>query len=246
LLGDRAVWNSRSNAFPNMGKYTLVIPGVTNTPGGTTSSPEGNGHGAATIDGNGIVNFRGFLADGTPAAQRVALSKDGEWPLYLSLYAGRGSLLGWVTLTNQDASDLNGPRVSWTKPALTTTKYYPQGFQVESPLIGSRYVPPLGATNRVLDITNGIVTFTGGNLAADLANSITLGLGSKVTNNPSNTNKLILNFTLPTGLFTGSVTPANTTRIIPFKGAVLQKANNASGYFLGTNSSGRVLLEPAP
>jgi hypothetical protein len=245
LLGDRAVWSSWSNPFTDAAKYTLVIPGATN-PAASTASPEGNGYGTATIDRNGLVNFHGFLADGTPAAQRVALSKDGEWPLYVSLYGGQGSLLGWVTVTNQDASDLNGPRVSWTKPALTTGKYYPQGFQVESPLVGSRYVPPLGTTNRVLNITNGIVTFTGGNLSADLANSITLGLGSKVTNNASNTNKLILNFTLPTGLFSGSVTPANTTRVIPFKGAVLQKANNASGYFLGTNLSGRVLLEAAP
>jgi hypothetical protein len=244
LLGDRSVWNSRSNAFPNGGKYTLVIPGVTNLPGGTPSSPEGNGYGTATIDANGIVNFRGFLADGTPAAQRVALSKDGDWPLYISLYGGQGSLLGWATAMSQDTSDLSSSRVSWTKPALSTAKYYPQGFVVESPLIGSRYVAPVGPSSRVLAMTNGTISFTGGNLPADLVNTIILGLGSKVTN--GGPNRLTLTFSPSTGLFAGSVTPTNATRAIPFKGAVLQKANNASGYFLGPNASGRVLLEGAP
>jgi hypothetical protein len=133
-------------------------------PGGTTSSPEGNGHGTATVDGNGVVNFRGFLADGTPVAQRVALSRDGDWPFYVSLYGGQGSLLGWVTVAAQGTSELISPRVSWTKPALSTTKYYPQGFLVESPLVGSSYAPPVGTTSPVLNMTDGVISFTGGNL----------------------------------------------------------------------------------
>ena len=36
------------------------------------------------------------------------------------------------------------------------------------------------------------------------------------------------------------------TKAIPFAGAVLQRSTNASGYFLGTNQSGRVLFEDAP
>jgi hypothetical protein len=244
LLGDRAVWNSRSNAAPFAPKYTIVIPGITNPPESMASSPEGNGYGTATTDASGVLNFRGFLADGTPVFQRVALSKNGEWPLYISLYGGLGSLLGWVTFADEPGSDLSSLPVSWTKPPLPTAKYYPQGFHVESPMTGSRYVPPSGASNTVLNIAHGSISFVGGNLPEPLVNSFVLEPGSKLTN--EGPNKLTLTFALPTGLFTGSLTPTNTTRAIPFKGTVLQKANNASGYFLRTTSSGRVLLEATP
>ena len=39
---------------------------------------------------------------------------------------------------------------------------------------------------------------------------------------------------------------AGSTRVVSFKGAVLQNMTNASGYFLGTNQSGRVLIAPVP
>jgi hypothetical protein len=47
-------------------------------------------------------------------------------------------------------------------------------------------------------------------------------------------------------LFKGTVIPPGATRAMPFAGAVLQRGTNASGYFLGTDLSGRVLFEAAP
>ena len=60
----------------------------------------------------------------------------------------------------------------------------------------------------------------------------------------TSTNKTSLTFTLPTGLFKGSVTNANP-KTISFNGVVLQKQNLGCGYFLGTNQSGRVQLRPS-
>jgi hypothetical protein len=47
-------------------------------------------------------------------------------------------------------------------------------------------------------------------------------------------------------LFTGKLYPPDTATAIRFKGALLQKSGFGSGFFLGTNQSGRVLLQPAP
>jgi hypothetical protein len=55
---------------------------------------------------------------------------------------------------------------------------------------------------------------------------------------------LTVAFKPPTGLFTGTFQAAGSSRIVNFKGAVLQNMTNASGYFLGTNQSGRVLIAP--
>jgi hypothetical protein len=75
---------------------------------------------------------------------------------------------------------------------------------------------------------------------------VTLGAGSKVTTN-SPLPKLSLSFTLSSGLFKGSYTPTEAgAKAVSLAGAVMQKATNASGYFLGTNESGRVSLRAAP
>jgi hypothetical protein len=237
LAGDRAVFGTL-HPYTDGGKFTFVIPG---TPADTTA-PEGDSYGTVSVDTKGTVSFKGFLADKTTAAQKVPVSKNGEWPFFVSLYSGKGSILGWIT--NVIDGDFEG-NVNWSKPALTTQKYYPAGFNNTYTMIGSRYTTPVGATNRVLEVSNALVTFTGGNLLSAFTNEVDLGLSSRVTNNTP-TNRLVLTFTLPTGLFKGSVTPAGTTRAIPFAGAVLQRGSNASGYFLGTNQSGRVLFEAAP
>ena len=88
-------------------------------------------------------------------------------------------------------------------------------------------------------------------VSAEIAAIIALSLLASVANRllVVTSQKLVLTFVLPTGLFKGNFTPAGATRAVPFAGAVLQGENFnwASGYFLGTSQSGRVLLQaPAP
>jgi hypothetical protein len=76
---------------------------------------------------------------------------------------------------------------------------------------------------------------------ADFANDVTLDAAGKVTN--LDMNKLSLNLNKSSGLITGAVTPPTGGRSLPVKGAVLQRQNRGSGYFLGTNNtSGHVSL----
>ena len=231
LIADRAVFNSKLNRAPQAGKYTMIIPADTN-------SPAGDGYGTVTVTTAGGITFAGVLADGTKATQKTFLSEDGHWPLYVPLYKTNGSLVSWVNFSDEAMTDFSG-LFNWFKQT-NAAKYYAAGFTNEATILGSRFTKP-NATNQMLYLTNGTVTFTGGNLAADFTNNVTLDPKGKVTNQDAN--KLNFGINSGNGLVSGSATPPAGGKSISFKGAILQKQTNASGFFLGTNAtSGRVYL----
>jgi hypothetical protein len=233
LTADRAMFSVPANpATAYEGNYTMVIPG----------SGMGDGYGSVNVNASGVVTLNGSLADGTAIAQSVPVSQNGEWPLYVPLNGGRGIVLGWITFTNEPTDDLSG-LVSWIKLA-QPARYYPAGLTDETTAVGSRYIAPVGDTNQVIQLTNGIVTFNGGNMAADFTNTITLNPNSTVVN--GSTNAMTFNIRLATGLFIGSVADPDSGDTMTFKGALLQKQNSGSGYLLGTNQSATVSLAPLP
>lgn len=236
----RAGFNAKSHPATNYsGAYTIVFPG---SPSGS-GQPEGNGYGTMKIDSSGKVTLMGALGDATPYTASVRLSANGEFPIGLSLYGNKGTLLGWLLFTNQAASDLGGD-LSWLKPAMASSKLFPGGFtNIDQVCVGSRYQRPL-PQNRALDITNGVVTFSGGSLSEPFTNSVTLGSNNKVAN-LSTTNKLTLSIASLTGAFNGNVRAPGSTKSIPFKGVLLQKQNAAFGVFSGANQTGSVTLQSA-
>ena len=119
---------------------------------------------------------------------------------------------------------------------------FPAGFADESAIIGSRYERPARNTNRVVEVEAGLVQFLGGSLAAPFANSVLLTTNNHVVNLSSN--KLTMTISLPTGLFSGRAVDPNSSKAIPFKGALLQKQNAGWGQFIGTNQTGRVTFRP--
>ena len=236
LAGDRAVFNSNTNPAPYAGKYTLVIPGWESDP----SLPLGDGYATVQVSTSGQATFTTVLTDGTKFSQSAMLSKNGFCPLYATLYSGKGSVMCWIAFANLAGSDINGT-LNWIKPT-NSSAFYPAGFNNTSEVVGSAYVPPAVSTVHILNLTNAAVAFSGGNLAADFTNLVSLGLSSKVTNLSSN--KLTMSFTLSTGTFSGSTTETATGRTVSFRGIVLQKPNAGHGHYLGVNQSGRVSLTP--
>jgi hypothetical protein len=234
LSGDRAVFNSSTNPAPFAGFYTLAIPGRLGDP----LSAEGDGCGTAKVDANGLATFAGTLADGTKATQRVPLSARGEWPFYLSLYSGKGFALSWLTVTNRVSDDITG-LMNWTKTPQNAAKYYPEGFSIETIVLGSRYTPP-AAGQRVLDLLEGNLLFTKGNLDPDFVNRVALNALNKFSNLSSN--KLSLTLATSSGLLSGTVTDPASGKALKFSGAVIQKQNGAFGFLLGTNRSSEVVL----
>lgn len=233
LIANRAIFNARSNPALQAGKFTVVLPHDTNSAAG----PEGDGYGTVSVSAAGIVTFSGGLPDGTKLTQKTSLSKYGEWPLFASLYHGKGSLLSWVNFTSENNTDLSG-LFNWFKQT-QTARYYTDGFTNESVLIGSRFVAT--STNSVLGISNALVAFSGGNLSADFTNAVMINPKNQVTS--LETNKLQLKFNISNGTFSGTVTPPSGGKALPFKGAILQSQTNGAGFLPGTNRSGRVAIE---
>ena len=238
LEGDRAVFNRTTNPALQAGKYTLVIPGSP----GSASEPGGDGYGTVKVDAAGKITLVGSLADGTKISQSAVLSKNGEWPLYVPLYSGKGSILSWINYATTATSDLSGD-LSWIKPPMPTAKYYPGGFTLEANATGSQYNPPAKGT-AVLNISNGQIVLTGGGLGEGIVNYVTLGANNRVTS----TSKASLTFTLSSGAFRGTVpNPAGgRSKAISFGGVVLQNQTLGKGYFLGSGQSGEVLFSGAP
>jgi len=228
------VANLSTNSANYKGAYTLII--------GNTESAEalslGYGWGTVAVDTSGRIRFSGSLADGTIISQAASISANGEWPLYLPLYGGQGSIFGWILFNNQ--AQLNGA-LTWIKPAQSRSKYYPGGFINGFQLIGSAYSPP-GAGHGALAWTNGQASFSGGNLSQPFTNLVTLGANGKISNNSSN--KMTLTLVPSTGAFRGNVVPPGTNKTVAVQGVLLQNAGNGYGYFLGANQSGQVFLGP--
>lgn len=238
LTGDRALF-SKTNPCALAGKYTVALPGLP----GDTFVPGGTSYGTVTVDSNGVVSLKGFLSDKNGAAQKSQISTNGHWPLYIPLYSGKGSILSWVTFDEaRPLDDFHGD-LNWSKPPLPASKYYTNGFTTNLvEIVGSRYTAPV-TTNKILSMTDGVLALVGGNLSTNYTNNFKLGVSSKTTNRGPNS--MTLTFTTSSGLFKGSLTPTNVAgaKAIAFAGAVMQKATNGGGFYLGTNQSGAVRFQ---
>lgn len=232
-------WTADLNAFramsnPPIGNYTMLLPGRD----GDSAQPGGDGFGTVKVAPLSTVNFAGTLGDGTKVTQKTILTTNGQWPFYTTLYAGKGSMLGWLTIGNEIDTDISGP-LTWFKFA-QPGNFYPLGFTNEVTAAGSAYRFTNGVP--VLNFNNGQLWLTNGNLSASFTNQITLNSASKVTNQSSNALTLVI--TSSSGLFKGSVVNPTTRKPIVVNGVVLQKQNFGSGVFLGTNQTGRVYFGP--
>jgi hypothetical protein len=70
-----------------------------------------------------------------------------------------------------------------------------------------------------------------------------MGLASHSTVTSLGPDAVAWKFNLANGLFSAKVTPSDGSPAFTGKGAALQKGNFASGHFLHTNLSGRILLQ---
>jgi len=236
LQSYRAVFNAATNPCPYAGRYTLVIPGEAGEPG----YPAGSGCGMVTVNQGGLAVLSGWLADGTVVSPSVPVSQEGDWPLYVSLYSGQGSLMAWLKFTLP--AGLTNTAASWIKPANPAGKYYPGGFTNVCEMAGSSYL--YVKTNRVLALTNGVMVFSGGNLAAPLTNEVLLTATNAFLNQGANPMAVTVGVT--NGYLSGWFKVPGARQTNQFKGVLLPEQNRGEGYFLGTNQSGRVLLGPAP
>jgi hypothetical protein len=245
ILADRAAFDARRNPATNYaGRYTLIIP-----PSGIPLTNEPGGYGYATLTNNlaGNVAISGRLADGAAISQSVAISKDGNIPLYVSLYSRQGSLLGWLTLTNNPSNNpaqtILGANLSWIKNPGKAGTLYDGGFtNVNLAAFGSLYIPPQTGGN-VLSLTNGTLTLSNANLGGSLIYSNLTVAGNKLVNNGPGTLSGVI--APASGVLTLTFRAAGANADLEAKGVILQgdSPTNAAGWFLDAGQSGFFLLQ---
>jgi uncharacterized repeat protein (TIGR02543 family) len=233
LSGGRAAYQTAGGA-PQAGDYTVVIPGQAGDP----TVPAGDGYGTLRVGSDGMGTLSGTLGDGTAFTHTAWLTAEGDWPVYVSLYGGKGAVMSWMTFTNQAASDLNGT-VVWIKQANAAATAHPAGFTNDTKAVGSLYAVAT-ASGKALDLTDAEVGFSGGELAADFSNAVSVNAGSQVVN--LSANELTLTISKPKGTFTGQVREPGTGVLRVFGGVVLQKQNAGFGFMSGTTANSRVVF----
>jgi hypothetical protein len=279
LVADRAYFDGKDNVPAQTGAYTMVIPGDAYS----TDQPLGDGYGTVKVTKTGVLTWAGALADGTKVTQSSILSKDGYWPMYVPLYSGGGSVLGWMHLISSNLvtdgsvdwgvysdrtdfwpdSGLNVDLVAngalaWIKPANRKSVYYPDGFTIyRTNVWGLRYSAPAVYQQGFFSGTGELV-LSGGDFENPLTNYIQV-LDTTV----KTTNKTSLSISRSAGTFSGKVYVPQTNitsklskgvtayktnvtqKAISFGGVIMTNTDSGLGvgYFLGTNTSGRVVFE---
>jgi hypothetical protein len=137
LLAHRPPVFSAAAPSPWTGRWTLRIAGPSNGP---ATGPAGHGVAALAIAPTGVGTLSGSLADGTRLAQASPVSADGLWALAPTVYGNRGSLLGWLSLTNAAPLALQGS-VAWVRPADPLALPFPAGFTNATFAEGAPYQP---------------------------------------------------------------------------------------------------------
>lgn len=224
LAADKSVFNAAIPS-PFAGKYTLALPKG-------EQGPAGDSVATATIAPAGNVAVSVSLADGTIASQTVPVSAKGYWPFYVSLYGGRGSVLGWLTVTNSGTSAISGA-VSWIK-ASGAASLSQETFTNELAAAGSAFVPPVSGP--VLKVNSGTISLDGGKLSQAVVKTVNLNAAS----NGYTGSGLTMNVNAKSGLVTGTFLHPDTKLPTPIKAVVRQNQCAVNGFFLSGSTAGEL------
>ena len=192
------------------------------------SYPQGVSFARITADRLGKASVVGRLSDGTGITSSAIIWPDGQLPLFLSLYTGKGSLVGTLRFGAGFAedvvtdNDITGS-LDWKRPAITG-KLYNTGFTTQVDATGGVYVAP-AKSSRVLDLGSAaghvpvVLNLTKGGLVGTLSSNLTISTANLVTAIAPNANSIKLTFASATGLVGGEV--ALGTRKAKIEGLIL-------------------------
>lgn len=239
ISSDRATWNARSNPAP-AGRYTALIPG-----GDSGDQPQGAGYGIINVTAAGNVSVVGKLADGTAFSRATYLAKDGSWPFFAWM-GGIESALGQISVEDiPGTSDMDG-EVTWFRRQ-TGSAIYPNGFTVQTSLVGSTFAPASPGNNVLnLDLLpdNISVAVGGADIFGEIDFSGTLDQFNRFTADDTGASmRFHMSMSNGSGLMSGSFIDPSTGRAVGFQGVVFQKQNIAAGFWLGSLLSGYTVIQ---
>ena len=191
---------------------------------------------------NGGVTLSLNIADKCPVVSAgTAICSDGRFPLFASLYAGRGLILGWMSTNGDGATTLEGNDILLAKLVTESAcSCYTNAAAARLHAFGLAYVAPAAGTN-ILGWTRGWIALT---------DTSYRGFDTDLTFDPlknsfsfdslANTNNLTLTLTKSTGQFSGTFGPRKTPT--SFKGILLPERGEGLGFYTTNNGVGWVEL----
>ncbi len=218
-----------------------------------SAGPQGYSYGSFTVNENtGALTLAGKLADGSILTGTTFIGQNGDVLIYKSLYANRGSLLGFLIVQANTAPVADNNIIGfidWFKPAALSSAdtVYNAGF---GPLLldtaGGTYTPP-SAGQRIMGLPlatspalNASLDFTDGGLSPNFSQLLRISSPAVVAFGSPYNNSVKLVITAPTGQFSGSFTlPGSPARLAPFYGQVVKTS-------IGTFGFGHFLLPQIP
>ena len=225
------------------GRYTISLPpNAAHDP----LLPSGNGYATLLVSKAGLATLSGALADGKTFTASATIAKDGSFPLYVPLYSGKGSIASRVTFRDTGVADLDGT-FHWSKPLRALDRYYPQAFEIDAPILGSRYAAPLAGQTVVAvaaGSNNSELQLGAGDLEPSVVQAATLTPKNTVTVTAPVLKLLKVTIVPSTGRFSGSFTHPLTKTTSTIRGVIFQRQNAGFGFFLGKDESGYTSLAP--
>ncbi len=243
---------SRANKPLRAGRYTMIL----RPPGLNYATPQGTGYAYLRIGSTGSVSVLGRTGESRGFTSGTILKSNDTFPLYSPLFRGTGSLFGTVTLTPVNPTKTTlAANLTWFKPKNANDAFFPRGFNLTVPVIGSLYLEPL-AQKTILPVAtfksfNAKFKAEAGNLRtartelALLGKRPDAGLYEMSFDNAKRfAAKLIIS--PRTGLFRGSFYDTTTRDNHRINGVFVQSENAAYGIWNTHTRTGRVELVPDP
>ena len=240
FTADRA-WPPGGSPSAFAGRYTVSLP-----PGEQSGTPLASGWAVVSVTSTGVATISGRLADGVLLSASATVSRAGTMPLFTPLYAALGSVAGTLRFRDTWSSDLDGTYF-WHKPAQPTAPRFSAAFNVQNPLVGSRFVRP-AAGQFLISLPTGLgnATFalSGGGLSPALAQTASVSTAHLIRAAAPALPGFTAAISPVNGYFRGTFTHPGERAVRRFEGVVLQKRNQGAGYFLTGSSAGRVTFSP--
>eukprot|EP01031_Cornospumella_fuschlensis_P043531 gene43531-53222_t len=251
------IWHPVAEPLGNYrGLHSFRTTPYSTTPYSTDPGvPQGHGFGAFTVhETTGALTIGGKLADGSALATTTFVGPAGQILIYQSLYGGKSTYTGIVTLTKnatRNNNTLTGA-ATWSKPAAPTDLLYPAGFQTTDCLIAGGALPALPSGGVIMGLPNNTpenarLEFTGSvpapeaaefDIPAAIYNPAATGLTNKATLptflSGGNPNKTALSkITGATGAFGGDFTLPGATPALARKATYEGQIVHIGGVYLG-------------
>ena len=191
---------------------------------------------------NHLGNFRlnGALADGTTFNDSVPMSIIGQMPVYVSLYSGKGLLLGLIFNLNNGVLEA---KIGWQRD-LSQSGFYTNGFTnlLEGQM--SVWTNPAPHTPAIA-LTNGLLEISGGPFPMALTFKVVVNNDNAIVKLPGSgcTNSMHGSINPLTGEFTIWFGDDDGQEIVGH-GVIAQSLANGYGLFVTKRKSGVISLQP--